>query len=187
MYLILSVLFFHWGDLATVIYLCTQYKGVFVGPVWLCNRLDCSPPGSSVIECSRQEYWSGLPFPSPGDRPDPGIGPTSPTLEVDSLPPESPGKYERGVLIIQQSDIWRTRTETNWKGAKQQQKFSSTPGVYTSTLKVRIWKIPCKSQCIERLLLYQKIPGFLAPSREEFNLGPVMRLDRSGLLWIKFY
>ena len=41
---------------------------------------------------SRQEYWSGLPFPSPGDLPDPGIEPTSPALQADSLPPESPGK-----------------------------------------------------------------------------------------------
>ena len=32
----------------------------------LCNPMDCSPPGSSVLEFSRQEYWSGLPFPSPG-------------------------------------------------------------------------------------------------------------------------
>ena len=35
---------------------------------------------------SRQEYWSGLPFPSPGDLPDPGIGPESPALQVASLP-----------------------------------------------------------------------------------------------------
>ena len=34
---------------------------------------------------SRQEYWSGLPFPSPGDLPDPGIKPRSPALQVDSL------------------------------------------------------------------------------------------------------
>ena len=33
----------------------------------------------------RQEYWSGLPFPSPGDLPDPGIEPMSPPLEADSL------------------------------------------------------------------------------------------------------
>jgi len=33
----------------------------------------------------RQEYWSGLPFPSPGDLPDPGIKPTSPALQPDSL------------------------------------------------------------------------------------------------------
>ena len=35
---------------------------------------------------SRQEHWSGLPFPSPGDPPDPGIEPTPPALQVDSLP-----------------------------------------------------------------------------------------------------
>ena len=38
------------------------------------------------MEFSRQEYWSGLPFPSPGDLPDPGIEPTSPALQADSLP-----------------------------------------------------------------------------------------------------
>ena len=37
---------------------------------------------------SRQEYWSGLPFPSPGDLPDPGIKPESPVLQADSLPAE---------------------------------------------------------------------------------------------------
>ena len=41
---------------------------------------------------SRQEHWSGLPFPSPGDLPDPGIKPRSPTLQADSLPSEPPGK-----------------------------------------------------------------------------------------------
>ena len=45
----------------------------------------------------RQEYWSGLPFPSPGDLPDPGIGPKSPGLQVDSLPSEPPGKPNLGV------------------------------------------------------------------------------------------
>ena len=37
---------------------------------------------------SRQEYWSGLPFPSPGDLPNPEIEPRSPTLQADSLPSE---------------------------------------------------------------------------------------------------
>ena len=41
---------------------------------------------------SRQEYWSGLPFPSPGDLPDPGIEPGSPSLEADALTSEPPGK-----------------------------------------------------------------------------------------------
>ena len=44
------------------------------------------------IEFSRQEYWSGLPFPSPGDLPDAGIEPRFPALQADTLPSEPPGK-----------------------------------------------------------------------------------------------
>ena len=47
---------------------------------------------SLSVESSRQEYWSQLPFPSPGDLPDPGIKPRSPALQADSLLPEPPGK-----------------------------------------------------------------------------------------------
>ena len=48
-----------------------------------------APPS---MEFSRQEYWSGLPFPSPGDLPDPGIKPGSPALQADALPSEPSGK-----------------------------------------------------------------------------------------------
>ena len=44
------------------------------------------------MEFFRQEYWSGLPFPSPGDLPDPGIEPGSPALQADALPSKPPGK-----------------------------------------------------------------------------------------------
>ena len=44
------------------------------------------------MEFSKQEYWSGLPFPPPGDLPNPGIKPRSPTLQADALPSEPPGK-----------------------------------------------------------------------------------------------
>ena len=44
------------------------------------------------MELSRQEYWSGLPLPSPGDLPNPGIEPRSPGLQADSLPAEAPEK-----------------------------------------------------------------------------------------------
>ena len=44
------------------------------------------------VEFPRQEYWRGLPFPSPGDLPDPGIKPGSPALPMDSLSSEPPGK-----------------------------------------------------------------------------------------------
>jgi len=46
------------------------------------------PQAPLTIEFSSQEYWSGLPFPSPGDLPDPGIKPRSPALQADSLPNE---------------------------------------------------------------------------------------------------
>ena len=46
----------------------------------LSNPIDCSPPGSSVHGIFQQEYWSELPFPSPGDLPYPGLEIRSPTL-----------------------------------------------------------------------------------------------------------
>ena len=48
-----------------------------------------APPS---MRFSRQEYWSGLPFPSPGDLPNPGIEPGSPALQADTLPSERPGQ-----------------------------------------------------------------------------------------------
>ena len=50
----------------------------------------CQAPPS--MRFSRQECWSGLPFPSPEDPPDPGIEPGSPTLQADALLSEPPGK-----------------------------------------------------------------------------------------------
>ena len=47
---------------------------------------------------SRQEYWSGLPFPLAGDLPHPGIEPGSPALQADSLLSESPVQFSRSVL-----------------------------------------------------------------------------------------
>ena len=59
----------------------------------LCYPMDCSPPGSSVHGSSLgQEYWSGLPFPSLGDLPDPGIEPRSPALTGRFFTTEPPGK-----------------------------------------------------------------------------------------------
>ena len=55
---------------------------------------------------SRQEYWSGLPFPSPGDLPDPGIEPRSPALKADALTSEPPGKLCGECKLVQ--PLWRT-------------------------------------------------------------------------------
>ena len=51
-----------------------------------------TPKTSPSMGFSRQEYWSGLPFPSPGDLLDPGTEPGSPALEADALTSEPPGK-----------------------------------------------------------------------------------------------
>ena len=58
----------------------------------LCDSMNCNQPDSPVHGFSRQEYWSGLPCPFPGDLPNPGIEPESPELWVDSLPSDTPGK-----------------------------------------------------------------------------------------------
>ena len=55
-----------------------------------------APPS---MEFFRQEYWNRLPFPSPGDLPDPGIEPGTPALQVDPLPSEPPGKHKLGCWI----------------------------------------------------------------------------------------
>ena len=56
-----------------------------LGRGWLSEPYSYSTPGCSVLGLSRQEYWSGLPCPPPGDLPDPGVEPASPALWADSL------------------------------------------------------------------------------------------------------
>ena len=63
---------------------------------------------SLSMEFSRQEYWSGLPFPSPGDLLDPGIEPGFPALQADSLPSEAQGK----IFIIKQKEIFDMNSTT---------------------------------------------------------------------------
>ena len=65
-----------------------------VSPWTIAHR---APPS---MEFSRQEYWSGLPFPSPGGLPDPGIEPRSPALQANTLPSEPPGKYPHGLTAL---------------------------------------------------------------------------------------
>ena len=58
----------------------------------LCDPMDCSLPGFSIHGIFQTRVLSGLPFPSPGDLPDPEIEPRSPALWADALPSEPPGK-----------------------------------------------------------------------------------------------
>ena len=63
------------GDIYIYIYICCVCSVAQSCPT-LCDPMDCSPPGSTGF--SRQEYWSGLPFPPPRDLPDPVFEPMSP-------------------------------------------------------------------------------------------------------------
>ena len=87
------------------------------------------------MEFSRQEYWSGLPFPSPGDLPNPEIKPRSPALQARSLPFEPPGKPKnsgvgslsllQGLFLIQESN-WgllhcrRILSQLSYQGSSHQ-------------------------------------------------------------------
>ena len=58
----------------------------------LCDPMDIAHQSPLSMGFSKQEYWSGLSFPSPGDLPDPGIEPRNPALQAISLLTEPPGK-----------------------------------------------------------------------------------------------
>ena len=72
----------------------------------LCPTVTCQTPLSMGFP--RQEYWSGLPFPSPRDLPKLGTEPRGPAQQADSLPMEPPGKYKPPQISLQTS-----KTEDN--------------------------------------------------------------------------
>ena len=92
----------------TIIFHCTiiigKWSEVAQSCPTLCNRMDCNLSGSSVHGIFQaRECWSGLPFPSPGDLPNPGIEPGCPALQADALPSEPPGKTMAKTIRSQRS------------------------------------------------------------------------------------
>ena len=73
------------------------------------------------MEFSRQEYWSGLPFPSPVDLPDPGIEPTSPALQADALTSEPSGKPKGGFKQL------RIREGRGYRNKRNDQRLVQPP------------------------------------------------------------
>ena len=70
----------------------------------LCDPMDCTRQASLSIEFSRQEYLSGLPFPSPEELPNPGIKPWSPASQVGSLPFELKGSPHKSITLLTYTD-----------------------------------------------------------------------------------
>ena len=76
---------FHWVH-------CLKVEVKWLSRVRLCDPWTVAHQAPRSMGFSRQEYWSGLPFPPPGDLPDPGIEPRSPRLQPDALTSAPPGK-----------------------------------------------------------------------------------------------
>ena len=87
------------------------------------------------MEFSREESWSGLPFPSPGDLPDPGNKPGSPALQADSLSAKLQGKPNWNVtwLIKRKEVLIHTATQVNCKSIMWNQRSQSPGMIYGST------------------------------------------------------
>ena len=76
------------------------------------------------MEFSRQEYWSGLPCPSPGDLPDPEIKLGSSSLQADPLPSEPPGKPNKLLFICYLKEILlKIQQNLGWESLMMQQLF----------------------------------------------------------------
>ena len=81
--------------LTALVYVYIHMHAQSLSCVWLCDSMNCSPPGSSVHGIFQAKYWSRLPFPPRGDLPNPGIKPTSPVspeLADVFFTTEPPGK-----------------------------------------------------------------------------------------------
>ena len=110
----------------------------------LCNPMECSLLGLSIHGILWQEYWSGLPCPSLGNLPDPGIEPRSPALQTDSLPSELPGKPQMKGLSISKvllyvdpsfwpvPSLWRNHLNVSCKAVPIGNKFSQCLFVWAS-------------------------------------------------------
>ena len=84
-----------------------------------CNPVHCICQASLSMELSRQEYWSGLPFPSPGDLPSPGIKAGSPALQADPFLSEPPGKPTTAALVATNiSQSWVTHS-SGWSNGRE--------------------------------------------------------------------
>ena len=89
--------------------------------------MDCNLPEETGMGFSRQEYWSGLPFPSPGDLPNPGIESGSLTLQAYALPSEPPEKPICSEYILQICEI---KLEINNRKITKHSKYFANAHVF---------------------------------------------------------
>ena len=96
---------------------------------------------------SRQEYWSGLPFCSPGDLPNPGTEPSSPALQADSLPSKLPGKPLYWLKQAKWQGNTHTHTHTHTHSYfKERQKIIGEHNLHNVSVKVLVAQL-CPTLC----------------------------------------
>ena len=136
------------------------------------------------MDFSRQKYWSGSPFPSPGDLPNPGVKPGSPTLQADTLPSEPPGKP--GELEEGQFSLARRGREENLSGNRLHKEVAACVCTYVclSSWGANItWLPPASSRELKRYPPYSSSPlGMAAPWKASWGLGDE-NTRKDGSLW----
>ena len=134
---------------------------------------------------SRQEHWSGLPFPSPGDLPHPGIEPGSPALQADSLPSEPPGKPM--YLQRTQQIVWHKLTGcyfyslTFWFEKKEKQQQQQSFSLYPSNTVFTFISIK-ENPCIY-ILFHHKSRILATLKKNHYVLYSVMKVLTEFLLF----
>ena len=104
--------------------------------------MDCSSQFPLSMRLLRQEYWSGLPFPSPGDLPDPGSEPLSPPRQADSLPTELFSSIQFSCSVV--SDSLRPHGPQHARPPCP----SPTPRVYSNSSPLSLWCDPTISSFV---------------------------------------
>ena len=113
------------------------------------------------MEFSREEYWSGLPFPSPGDLPNLGIKPGSPALQVDTLPSEPPGIPDYLTCLLRNLYAGQEATELDMEqqtGSKSGKEYVKTIYCHPAYLTTR-QGTSCEMPDWMNLKLESRLPG----------------------------
>ena len=76
------------GNWTNLLFTLGKERKIVLSRVWLLRSQEIACQAPLSMGFSRQEYWSGLPFPSPGELPNPGTEPKPPALQADALPTE---------------------------------------------------------------------------------------------------
>ena len=118
---------------------------------WSCSTVSNSlwPHGLHVayqappsMGFSRQGHWSRWPFPSPGDLPNTGIKPWSPTLQADALPSEPPKKFHWNLIKVNRDSLRILKSSSNFQGILKPNSYLSAWSEVKSLSRVQLFATP---------------------------------------------